>query len=399
MPERPFERVSQRASADRLLVDCVDRLLNSLARGQKAQWDRDWAEPAASELAIERFTYHGMAGFIIDRLKLLVGWPDMVVAAARDRALAVSMWELRHREVLSRLLDVLASQRVEAVLLKGSALAYDLYPNPALRERGDSDLLVRDSDRDRARTVLAQLGYVRRSASGMADRFTYQEEWRWQAADDTTHFVDLHFQLINSPAYSAGAGFAEARDGGRPLPALGKDAFAPSRPFLLFHACAHRAMHLKTPYFSAGKVHFGGNRLIWLMDIDRLVRVLTTSEWDRFGTLAIDKNEAASCIDGLKAAQDILDTPVPRSILDRLAADYASSSTYTRSGQLRRAWIDMRSIPGAGARFRYAFARLLPSKAFIRTKYPDMADRPIVILYARRMAELVTARRGDGSGG
>lgn len=61
-PFRPAysERVSQRASADCPLVDCVNRLLKSPARGQKAQWDRDWAEPAASELAIKRFTYHGI---------------------------------------------------------------------------------------------------------------------------------------------------------------------------------------------------------------------------------------------------------------------------------------------------------------------------------------------------
>lgn len=58
----------------------------------------------------------------------------------------------------SALLELLESQRIPAVILKGAA-AGQYYPRPALREYGDIDLLVLPEDFDRACALLSVSGY------------------------------------------------------------------------------------------------------------------------------------------------------------------------------------------------------------------------------------------------
>ena len=50
--------------------------------------------------------------------------------------------------------------QVKPLVLKGGALAYTHYPNPALRPRGDTDLLVAPSARGRTEETLRRLGYT-----------------------------------------------------------------------------------------------------------------------------------------------------------------------------------------------------------------------------------------------
>ncbi len=62
------------------------------------------------------------------------------------------------------------------------------------------------------------------------------------------------------------------------------------------------------------------------------------------------------------------------------------------SGQASRALSDLGAVPGLLGKARFAFRRLLPPGSFMRAKYPHMHDRALVVLYLRRMAELLRNR-------
>ena len=84
---------------------------------------------------IERALYHGLAGILVNRPRAILGWPAAVIDRLRQQALGQGMWELRHKLVVVALIEALAQAGVSAILLKGTALAYDLYADPAERCR------------------------------------------------------------------------------------------------------------------------------------------------------------------------------------------------------------------------------------------------------------------------
>ncbi len=368
--------------------EALDAFLASALRGKAAYpdgWTGDDALPQ-----IERITYHGIAGLLTNS-DAIGDWPADIAERVKSIARAQSMWELRHAEVLRALLERLAGEKVPALLLKGTALAYDLYANPADRARGDTDLLIQERDVQSARGVLAEAGFDAPSSGAFLPvSLRSQENWFLTSGDGSRHCIDLHWRPLNSPALDKLFRVSDWFEDARPLPLLSNKAFAPDRARMLLHACVHRSMHDCSPYQVGDDTHFGGNRLIWLWDIALLGRALTDGDWSRFCRLAADNGVANACRDGLAAAVSRFGPIHPPSVAAALAE--GRPSTYLGSGQFGRALLDLLAIPGLRPKWRYIWARALPDGRFIRSKYPKLDATPLPLLYARRFAELLRRR-------
>jgi hypothetical protein len=57
--------------------------------------------------------------------------------------------------------DLLSSEGIPSVLLRGNAIARDIYPDPYCRTSDDIDLLIRQKDLKHADVILSRNGYVR----------------------------------------------------------------------------------------------------------------------------------------------------------------------------------------------------------------------------------------------
>ena len=373
----------------------IDRLLAAALRGNEAAWPPTWSGSKQVEQTIERIAYHGIAGLIAERAPVLANWPAAVLAPVRAQAIALAMWELRHQAVLGRLLAALAEAKIVALLLKGTALAYDLYPTPATRARGDSDLLIAASDLNAARRILAQLGFCCQPLDeAIADDLALQEVWSLTCDAGTEHHIDLHWQLLNAPALGGLLDFATCATAPLRLPRLAPDALAMNRVLTLLHSCIHRAMHVTSPYFVDGVTYYGGDRLIWAKDIDLLAGVLSDAEWRQFSAAALDQRVAAVSLDGLLMARRSLGTRIPQPVLDALGTAGAepASAYLLGSRQMGRAWQDLRAIPGWNRKLAYLVARAVPSATFIRAKYPQSGHLPVALLHLRRMVDLIRPR-------
>ena len=373
-------------------IEAIDHLLAAALHDRATVHPLPPAARANPATLIERIHYHGVVGLLGDRIDTLGGWPATVFRQIREDAVTQAMWELRHRQLITGVLAALYDAGISTLLLKGTAIAYDLYTVPATRTRGDTDLLIDPRDVGNARAVLETLGFQRMAdIADDPDGYALQEVWSFE----TSHSVDLHWQILNSPALRdvlpLGAAFAERIA----LPALSPHAFAMERVAMLIHACIHRSMHFTAPYFVDGREYFGGDRLIWLYDIHLLARTLSPSEWIRLRDMAETKGLAAVCLDGLLAAQHFLATPLPHEIVTRLSrAKGDSSPAFLRSRQLGRAWEDLKAVPGLQRKMGYFKARLLPPASFIRDKYPSLASQPLPLLYVRRLINLIRPRSG-----
>ena len=100
-------------------------------------------------------------------------------------------------------------------------------------------------------------------------------------------------------------------------------------------------------------------------------------------------------MDGLRFAQARLNTPVPEAVIVRLSAaskKTKASSWLLTSGQAARAFSDLRAAPGLYGKLAFLIIRALPSRGFMRQKYPGMKRYPLALLYLRRMVDLVRKR-------
>jgi len=377
----------------------IDQMLASALRGEAAAWPSDWSDSQLAPRVVERIAYHGIAGLIADLAPQLSDWPASVLTPVREQGIALAMWELRHKAVLGPLLEAFAEKNMVALLLKGTAVAYDLYPSPASRARGDSDLLVAASKLVNARAIFTRLGYRRQSPDeAIADDLALQEVWTLTCDAGTQHHFDLHWQLLNAPALRGVLAFGDCAANPLPLPQLGPNARSMNRVLTLLHTCVHRAMHLTSPYFVDGVTYYGGDRLIWAKDIDLLAGALSGAEWAKFSALAVYQGVATVSLDGLQMAQRLLGTGIPQEVVETLGSvEEEQASTYLlSSGQAQRAWKDLLTIRGRTRKFAYLAARALPSASFMRAKYPGLDRRPLTLLYLRRMFDLVRSRPGRG---
>ncbi|HMF94057.1 MAG TPA: nucleotidyltransferase family protein [Vicinamibacterales bacterium] len=85
--------------------------------------------------------------------------PRAVRAQLRALVLRQTAWHRARTAAATEILDALERGSIRTLVLKGAALAWTIYPSPALRPMTDIDLLVDRSDAAKAQTVIRQLGF------------------------------------------------------------------------------------------------------------------------------------------------------------------------------------------------------------------------------------------------
>ena len=151
-------------------VEIDQFLAKALAEEACGTWPKAWQSAAAGSALVERALYHGIAGLLIEYGP--IGWPQAVVEPLRHQALAQAMWEIRHKIIVGQIVTELARERITAIILKGTAFAYDLYRTPSTRARGDTDILVDRGDLTQTRKTLAAIGFhLNEHSVGQSDDF------------------------------------------------------------------------------------------------------------------------------------------------------------------------------------------------------------------------------------
>ena len=93
-------------------------------------------------------------------------------------------------------LQALSEQGIEALVLKGGALAHLVYPEPGLRPMEDIDILVAPDCTSLAREVLLSLGYVAPLESSRYDRLYHHLPMARRQDSGHTVCIELHRELF-----------------------------------------------------------------------------------------------------------------------------------------------------------------------------------------------------------
>ena len=101
---------------------------------------------------------------------------------------------------LAGLLANLNRAGVDVLLLKGSALAAAIYPDPALRPMVDVDVLIRPEDVPRVMELAGEMGYTPQHAQTRAgDDLEFENEIAMIKPASAMSMVEFHWSLFNSP--------------------------------------------------------------------------------------------------------------------------------------------------------------------------------------------------------
>lgn len=377
--------------ADRFLADCVRAVLDDR---QAPAWPAAFCSQAHHEIIEERARFHGIAVLLGHAPDALSGWPAPVADTVRGEMRLAALWEALHRKMIAGIIEQLAEKGVSTIVMKGTALAYLYYDEPATRRRGDTDLLIRPDDLTAARTVLEQAGcYRREDPHGLY----FQETWLVDCGAGMVHSIDLHWQPSDRPVLQKILVAERYWQGRQPLRRLSPSAGAPDALTMLVHGAVNQAWHVARGYSVEDTRITGGRRLIWAVDYLRLTSGFDEGRWLELAAFCETHDAAAIVHQALDGARQDIGLAVPAGVMERLtqAASTSAANAYIADPDVvRDFWRDLRAASSLAVGLRLIHSLAFAPRSHLVEKYPHCAHWPTALLQLRRYSQpLVPGRR------
>jgi hypothetical protein len=329
-------------------------------------------DPGAFVAACREDDLTGLVYDVVASQPIASEWLRTVRSELEPEARSETVEELLRRRELVSVLDALAEEGVEPILIKGTALAYSHYAAPAARRCRDTDLLIRRDQESVVRRILATRGY---SAPLWCDGelLFHQFPLRKIDAFGLVHTLDFHWKISTQSFFADLLTFDEVAEAATSLPGLGGGARAAGPLHALLVACIHPVMH-----------HRNARSLVWIYDVHLLASRLSASEFDRFATLALAKQVAAICAHQLQLAAVSMGTRIPDAVMERLdaVASTEPSAAYLRPN---RGWgselvSNLQGLSSWRGRIRLLREVAFPHPAYVLRAYGFSSPSPGVLL-------------------
>jgi hypothetical protein len=316
---------------------------------------RDW------DLVVKLAAQHRVAPWLLEVFKdrgCRSAVPENVLTELRRSAWGLTLSGLALGRALEEVVLALEAAEVSVLVLKGPAVAEQLYPRPELRPYTDIDILVGIERHADVAAVCRQLGYEMEEDHG-GPSAAHAEAG--ESAYETLYVrrnpyarLDIHYdhlQLGLQPKGSSGV-----RERSAPWRFQRASARVPGLQDLLLLLVVHLHRH-------------GFNRLIWFKDLDLLLRNQGhTLDWQALSRSLKEEGAETSLAEVLRRLEKLLDTPIPtaaRKLCRRTPGGLLASFLWpeaslfrldSRPGSWRRA---VQFVPWDGAR------GVLPSLLFM----------------------------------
>ncbi|WP_120077428.1 nucleotidyltransferase family protein [Aurantiacibacter odishensis] len=381
MPARPSHQSAVSQNGSDVELRLLPFLLRTLKGGQET-WPFSLEEEISFDALWPVISYHGICLSLADA-DSFESWPAELAERVREEARLQVLWEASHRDLLARTLELFATAGVDVLVTKGTALAYTVYPDPADRRRGDTDLLIRPEQRQAARHLLAAAGFTRAQSSAM------QEDWIFDTKSGFVHSIDLHWQPTSSNALRQIFSVEEAFVRSVPLDRLAKGAKALDPVLLFFNDILNHQLHRISGYIVDDDYMIADDRLVWVYGTNLQARGFSAQEWEDLTTLASTRGMSELSLRALERAQALFDTPVPSEVMATLAKQGGQGAidrflfhddTFER---FKSSWERAYNWRARATMLR---ENLFPSAEFMHRRYPEAQGKPLSLFYARRLA-------------
>ncbi len=334
--------------------------------------------PAPVEALLEAAEHEGVTALLAWTL-FSAGTSDAWVSDLKEAlhgpariAMATEMWR---RHALVQIAQAFAAAGTQCLLLKGPANADWLYPNPALRASSDLDFLFRSREEALgAAKQLETLGYRLPFVPGDG----VGEVTARAAGSRPMPELDLHWRLVDTPAYGCIFDFSELWADSVPISDLPTTAVRRLGDLhSLVHACLHRAhdLGLHRP-----------DRLKWLFEIHLMLSRLDDVQRAAWIALIGERNLAAVSARSVEDSIRIFHTRLPAETTAAIAslAAHDTLDVARLSDWRYMQWKSMNAIPTFKGRVEWLRARLFPSKGQLQELYGTGSTSSLMIKRVKR---------------
>jgi hypothetical protein len=210
-----------------------------------------------------------------------------------------------------RILERFERSEIQALVLKGPALALQAYGDATARQFGDIDLLVRHRDVLRATSAMAQMGFSPRiPAAALSSGRVPGEYFFSRPASNVIAEIHTERTLRYFPNTLA---VEELFARSVKLDANGQGVPSLSPEDALISACTHGAKHF-------------WERLMWVADVAALVKRQEHLDWDRVHRTAAQLGARRIVNTGLGLAAKVLRAPLPAPVRSQVDSDSGASA-------------------------------------------------------------------------
>lgn len=299
-------------------LEPVDQLLTLCARINLSSQDRDIIRHILSngidfDYVLTKASWHRISTFVTHHL-LSTYFQDLVSEDIREKFQQIQYHNLARNIVLqhelARLLALFQGENIDVIVLKGLALLDTIYKDISLRPMSDVDILVEEKNLKQAEELVLTHGYQYRVSQELQDQT--RAECRhlanlWHKEKNIMLEVHHHIVSPGEPYYFDISAF-RARARTIEISGTTARAFAPEDMLL------HLAIK-----FLLDRRYESRKALGQLCDISEIIKYnLDSMDWD-YVKMTVDKNRLASSLHFvLYACGQLLDTPIPSSVLNVL---------------------------------------------------------------------------------
>jgi len=294
-------------------------ILSCLRAAVSAGHDDDLARdlPSADEVDWTRLQTLARAHHIRPAVcRYLQKLPVGIVPAEVGRAMDSDLRDLAFNQMamcaeLRRLLVHFDDAGIDSIPLKGPVLGEVLLGSPVAREYEDLDFLLRETDIQRARSLLVDMGYTHdlQLTDAQEKRYMRSGNHFVFSHNDTGSLVELHWAL-NRRSAAVHLDAADVWSRHTSVRVFGMDVNSVSEEDLMLHLCMHGSRH-----------HWC--RLQWLLDLAMLLEKRPHIDWD----LVMSRADTAGCTRmvmlGLYLANHVLGATIPHPIGESVSSDAA----------------------------------------------------------------------------
>ncbi|MBO6700909.1 MAG: nucleotidyltransferase family protein [Pseudomonadales bacterium] len=279
-------------------------------------------------------------------------------------------WEAAHRRVVSWALRLFAENAIDALVIKGTVLAYTLYAEPWQRCRVDTDVFIRESQIDAAVKLLEGAGFE--SGVSLPGRLA-TAELAFSLTDEfgVVHTLDLHWRLNNNWRLAQAISFEELWAHKKSFPSLCPEALCPADTASLLIACVHRAAHAteiayERPWGSKPE----SDLTLWIYDIHLLSEGITERDWQWVCEAAERAKLCLIVADGLQTSRNLFGTEIPVTVLKSLMDKDNQVSLEQMAQQASGEMTSLRAIPGFRNKLAFLVEQLFPAASYMKARYP-----------------------------
>lgn len=253
---------------------------------------------------------HGVFPLVYKALKPVTALSDWVKADLKRVNFDISCKNMSMTSELLKVLALLESENIPVLAIKGPVLSQMIYGDVTQRQYSDLDVLVDQSEIYRVVELLSSLGYRSEHSISFLKNKTLLNIGKDFAVSNPSQTIHIEFhwrlfldrQVRNSKIQLFSASNPTFLINNQPVMTLEEDA---QLLYLLLHGSKH--------YWE---------RLEWIVDIDRLIRLRGEIDWRGLSMMAQQMEIEGMFYLGLAMSYELFATPMNTAILEYIHSEH-----------------------------------------------------------------------------